>query len=202
MTIKIATTEPDHIVKLFEDLSGDEVIRKDNEVDIIFYDIGIERKTASDYISSILDGRLFWECAILKKNFEKRFLIISRNFDYNYLRIHENALIGSMLKVWFGYGIPIFQVKDDKSLVKLCIKLFDYANKKIEIKVVLPDIPEKDRKIKSVRCIKGVGRKIAESLLEGRSVKEVANLNLMELQDIPGIRMLAMNIFDFYNEKD
>ncbi len=70
----------------------------------------IERKTTSDFISSITDQRLFQQLRNLKENFEKPILIIEG--DSLYGRLQPNAIRGALASIVLDFQIPILWTKD------------------------------------------------------------------------------------------
>ena len=70
----------------------------------------IERKTTSDFISSIVDRRLFQQLKDLKENFEKPILIIEG--DSLYGRLQPNAIRGALASIVLDFQIPIIWTKD------------------------------------------------------------------------------------------
>src|SRR3989344_6608807 len=58
-----------------------------------------ERKTSNDFISSIIDGRLFRQLQELKNNFRLPLLILEGNPLVNERKIHPNAIRGALASV-------------------------------------------------------------------------------------------------------
>jgi len=72
--------------------------------------IVVERKTAKDFIQSIIDRRLFQQLANMKENFEKPLLIIEG--DDLYGTLHPNTIRGAIAAVIFDFEVPIIWTKD------------------------------------------------------------------------------------------
>ena len=68
--------------------------------------VGIERKAAQDFISSITDQRLFQQAAALKEAFEKPVFLIEGNELFNG-RLNPNSVRGALASIAIDYGIPI-----------------------------------------------------------------------------------------------
>jgi ERCC4-type nuclease len=79
----------------------------------------VERKTTSDFLSSIIDGRLFKQLGELKHNFEKPILMIEGNDMNDEERVHVNVLRGALASVALDYGIPILWTKNVKETAGL-----------------------------------------------------------------------------------
>jgi Fanconi anemia group M protein len=77
--------------------------------------VAVERKTCADFISSIVDGRLFKQLAEMKTNFEKPVLIIEGDDIFNHDRkIHPNAILGAIASIAIDFSVPILWTKDQK----------------------------------------------------------------------------------------
>lgn len=77
--------------------------------------VAVERKTTDDFLSSIVDGRLFRQMEELKQNFKLPIIILEGNTLFNNERkIHPNATRGALASVSLDYGIPI--IRTDSSL--------------------------------------------------------------------------------------
>ena len=68
----------------------------------------IEKKTGNDFVSSIIDGRIFEQASALKKNFEKPIIIIE---GYSYREINENALKAALASLLIDFGISILTTR-------------------------------------------------------------------------------------------
>lgn len=75
--------------------------------------VAVERKTCSDFLSSIVDGRLFNQITELKENFRSPLMIIEGNGLFESDRkIHPNAIRGAVASVVVDYGMPIIWTKN------------------------------------------------------------------------------------------
>src|SRR3989304_2758396 len=70
--------------------------------------VAVERKTANDFISSIVDGRLFKQMSEMKENFRSPVLIVEGNdFFSKGRKIHPNSIRGALASISLDYGIPV-----------------------------------------------------------------------------------------------
>ena len=67
--------------------------------------VAIERKTASDFASSIVDQRLFSQIKRMKEHFEKPVLIVEGNNLYD--RLNPNAVRGTIASLVLDFNMPI-----------------------------------------------------------------------------------------------
>jgi ERCC4-type nuclease len=79
----------------------------------------VERKTTSDFLSSVIDGRLFKQLGELKHNFEKPILFIEGEEMNEEKRIHVNALRGALASIALDYAIPILWTRNVKETAGL-----------------------------------------------------------------------------------
>jgi len=76
-------------------------------------EVAIERKTTDDFISSIVDGRLFKQMSDMKNNFEKPVLIIEGDSIFDSKRkIHPNAILGAIASIAIDFSIPMLWAKN------------------------------------------------------------------------------------------
>ncbi|MFH1612731.1 MAG: ERCC4 domain-containing protein, partial [bacterium] len=90
--------------------------------DYLIGNIAIERKTVSDFISSIINGRLIKQIEELKQ-FEKKLLVIEgiseqELYSEDNFRINPNAIRGFLLSVVLKHKIPIIYTKDSEDTAK------------------------------------------------------------------------------------
>jgi len=86
--------------------------------DYLVKDIAIERKTISDFKSSIINKRIFTQLLELKQY--PKHLLILEGFSENVYGpgLHENAFRGFLLSVALEYKIPIIFTQNEKDTAK------------------------------------------------------------------------------------
>ncbi len=72
----------------------------------------VERKTASDFVSSIIDNRLFEQVLALNNQFTHPILLIEGTDLYSHRNIHPNAVRGAVAAVMLDTQTPIYFTKD------------------------------------------------------------------------------------------
>ncbi len=90
-------------------LLGADIEQKRLEVgDFICSDrVAFERKTVSDFLESLTDGRLFAQIKDLTKSFECPILLIEGTGIYRKRNIHPNAVSGALASIAVDYRLPI-----------------------------------------------------------------------------------------------
>jgi len=89
--------------------------------DYLIQDTIIERKTFSDFVSSILNKRLLSQLKEIKK-YPKYFLLLE-GFDYDYekFNVHENAIRGMLLSIAIDFQIPIIYTENEEDTANFLI---------------------------------------------------------------------------------
>ena len=86
--------------------------------------VAVERKTVGDFISSIVDGRLFKQLGELKENFAYPVLIIEGNGMYETDRkVHHNAIRGAIAAVAIDFNIPILWTQNALETAEMLIAI-------------------------------------------------------------------------------
>jgi ERCC4-type nuclease len=160
---------------------------------IIGNTIGVERKTANDYINSIIDGRLFTQLSRLKEKYDKAILIIEGN-TYKILKerkIHRNAILGSYVTITFDLGVTILYSKDEEETAELIKRLSMYKPHNI-VTTLTPRKPKTDDILEwqkfILQCFPHIGSKIAQRILEYfGSIHTFCNASIYELSRIEGL---------------
>ncbi len=79
----------------------------------------IERKTATDFIQSLIDGRLFNQCHRLRKTGMACLFIIEGNpFKTNH-NINREAIRGALLSVMSSWQVPVFFSADKENTAQI-----------------------------------------------------------------------------------
>ena len=99
---------------------------KEQQLDIADYvisdRIGIERKTVSDFCSSITNQRIFDQMNRMKDSFDKTLLLIEGNpKDLFNNGLHENAIRGALSSIAIDYGVPVLWTEQNPQRLGLTI---------------------------------------------------------------------------------
>ncbi len=179
------------------------VIKRLSEADYVIthssYMVAVERKSASDYISSITDGRFFDQLHKLSKTYGLSFLIVIGQPDY--YRIKKDAFMGSLVSVALKSKqrvIPL-HVENEEDF---CIILKSLNKQVVEGRLRTAPRMRKTRaddNIAMLTAIPGIGEEKARKLLENLgSVHNVVNASIAELRRVEGIGdKQAKKIYDF-----
>ena len=158
---------------------------------IVSHETVVERKSISDFISSIFDGRLFDQCNRLKEHFQFPIILLEGNVD-EIETITENPLVFyvALSTIAVEFKIPIIPTPNASHTAKLLVAL---SSRKDSIKGPLLKKIRKSNDIQkqqlSVLCsLPGVGEKTAIRLLEkfGSPLK-VLSASTKDLSKISGL---------------
>jgi DNA excision repair protein ERCC-4 len=151
----------------------------------------VERKSLSDLVSSIFDGRLFDQCNRLKEHFAHPVILVEGNVD-EIEQIVENPLVfyGALSAIAIDFKIPIVPTPSATHTAKLLVSMC--SRKEISKGPFLKKIKKSDnlqRQQLSVLCsLPGVGEKLATRMLERfGSPARTLNATFAELAKIEGL---------------
>ena len=151
----------------------------------------VERKTISDLISSVFDGRLFDQCNRLKDNYQFPILLIEGNFD-EIEKLTENWLVfyGAISSIVIDFKIPIISTPNAYHTAKLLASMCSRKNatKGPFIKKIKKSNDLQKQQLSVLCSLPGVGEKTAIRMLEkfGTPLKAFSS-STTELSKISGL---------------
>jgi len=151
----------------------------------------VERKTVSDLISSIFDGRLFDQCNRLKEHFQFPIILIEGDVD-EIEQITDNPFVfyGAVSSIIIDFKIPIISTPSASHTAKLLVSMC--SRKDISKGPFIKKIRKSEdtqRQQLSILCsLPGVGEKTAVRMLEkfGTPLK-VFSASVTELSKITSL---------------
>jgi len=151
----------------------------------------VERKSVSDFISSVFDGRLFDQCNRLKEHFEHPCILIEGNVD-EIDKITENPLVfyGAMSSVVLDFKIPVIPTPNASHTAKLLISMCARQGtiKGPFLKKIRKSGDLKQQQLSILCSLPGVGEKLATRMLEKfGSTSNSLNASYVELSKISGM---------------
>ena len=159
--------------------------------DYIIGNIGIERKTINDFISSMLNKRLLRQIENLKQ-FERQMLIIegfSEERMYGKGKLNDNAIRGMILSVMFDFQIPTLFTEDEEDTANFLIILDKHltkSKKEISLKPKRRAYSVKEQLQFIVESFPGIGPALAKQLLSRfKTIKRITNASLPEIEQVP-----------------
>ncbi|MFZ0611051.1 MAG: ERCC4 domain-containing protein [Desulfobacterales bacterium] len=159
----------------------------------------VERKTACDFIVSIIDGRLFRQMANLKKNCDHPVLLIEGNPFQTGLEMSRLAIRGALVNVQMVWNIPVVysqSAEDSVELMQMMARQFEKMSSLMPVRAGYRPRRMKSRQLYVLQGFPGVGPHAAKRLLiHFGSVAAVLNASVEALKGAKGIgRVTAENI--------
>ncbi len=105
--------QPGGVVRHLHQLGARIETRTLEVADFILSDrVAVERKTAGDFIDSLIDGRLFDQMKGLKE-YPRPYLVIEGDGLQGHRNLSPESIMGAVASVTVDYGIPILQTRDN-----------------------------------------------------------------------------------------
>ncbi len=154
--------------------------------------IGIERKTANDFLNSIIDKRIIQQLIYLKESFTIPLLIIEGTQNIYAIRnFHPNSIRGMLASIAIDYQIPILQTRnyrDTAALINTIALRMEKPKKLFPLLKKRKPLTLKEQQELIIESLPGIGPKIAKNLLtKFKSVKKVINASEEKLKKVEKI---------------
>lgn len=130
----------------------------------------VERKTASDFVASILDKRIFQQVSHLREVCTNPLIILEGDIARANSNISANSIRGVVLWIMFDKKVPVLQTRNEYTTACMLRQMYYKYDKSFQI---AKKIQPRKRKVKSFQQqqadmltqIPGIGRQIAKDLL-------------------------------------
>ncbi len=81
---------------------------------VVSEDIAVERKEVSDFLQSLIDGRLFTQAKALSENYQNPIIILEGDGLYQKRNIRDNAIYGALASLATDFRIPVLFTKGEE----------------------------------------------------------------------------------------
>ncbi len=169
-------------------------VRELKVADYIVNDVAIERKTVSDFLSSMISKHLSKQLEELQQ-YKNRLLIVEGideqelYSDSRFLNggMHPNAVRGFLLSIVLKYKTPIIFTRDSSDTASFISVLSKRKEKEASLNVSKKNLDKKERMQFVLESFPLIGPKSAKKLLEHfKSLKNIFNASQEELAKIIG----------------
>ncbi len=175
--------------------------------DYIVQGVAVERKTISDFISSMISRRLLNQLEELGQ-YKNRLLIVegideqelySDRCSKDETGMHPNSIRGFLLSILLKHKVPIIFTKDYADTARFLSVLARKRPREIPLNVNKKSLDKKERMQFILEGFPGIGPKTARKLLEKfRTIKGVINAPESKLQEVLGKKA---EVFKIIKEK-
>jgi ERCC4-related helicase len=180
-----------HVVHTLEKLGVDVALTTLEVGDYVVSDrVGIERKTAEDFLSTFLDGRdLFSQVSDLARAYERPLFIIEGEGLYATRQMHPNVIRGVLAAITIDFGVPIIFSRDEDdtaALINIIAKREQVdSNREINLHGKKTASTLKEQQEYLVSAISEIGPVVARKLLRHfGSVERIMSASREELMAV------------------
>jgi ERCC4-type nuclease len=175
--------------------------RNDAAVEVARLDVGdyrverrvvVERKTATDFAASLIDGRLFHQAAALAGAPERTVLLLEgTGAAWRETGVRREALQGALITIGVFYGVTILRSADPQETARLLVYVGRQAQRCVHGGLPRPGYRPKGKRARQLFLLQGlpgVGPERAARLLERfGSVQSVMTASTDDLAAVNGI---------------
>ena len=172
--------------------------------DYIVKDVAIERKTIKDFVSSMINKRLFNQIQELQQYKNKLLLVEGVDeqdlYSDDKTGVNGNAIRGFLLSILLKYNIPIIFTKDYEDSAKFISVLSKKQTKELALKAKKRILNKKEQLQFIVEGFPGIGPKTAQKLLKKfKTIQNIIGASEKELKETIGkkaeviIKIIRMN---------
>ena len=154
-------------------------------------EVAIERKTAKDFVSSLIDKRLFKQARELSEEFKKPILILEGDDLYSGM-VNANAIRGAIASIALDFGISIIPTRnaqDTAAMIKrIAVREQNGERTPVQIRTDKKPLSLLEQQLFIVESLPNIGPVNAKNLLEHfGSVSNIINASEKDLQEVEGI---------------
>ncbi|MDY6769987.1 MAG: DEAD/DEAH box helicase [Candidatus Nanohaloarchaea archaeon] len=152
----------------------------------------VERKTAEDFVDSLVDNRLFPQLQAMTSEFSNPVLLIEGDDLYGHRDVHPNAIRGALSSVALDYGVPMLWSSGVEDTAELLTALTrreqEEQDRDVDIRGEKSPATERELQEYLVAGLPNVSTTLAERLLDEFGTAEaVFTASETALQAVEGI---------------
>lgn len=153
-------------------------------------DVVIERKTAIDFVSSMIDGRLHNQAGKLRLQYSRPILLVTGDIYSTRSAINKDALDGALSYLAAVLGISVLYVRHEAAAAGLIYRIAKQCQEGVgDVALRRGKIePGQDHALFVLEGLPGIGRSLCIRLLDHfRSVRAVMCASEEALREVPGL---------------
>ncbi len=176
---------------------------------VLSSDVGVEFKTAEDFVNSIIDGRLLSQAKVLKETYNKPIMLIEGYENiYNIRNLHPNAIRGAVSSIAVDFGISIIPSKNVKDSAGILLNIARREQLKEKRPLQKHSLKPSSNSISEIQeyflsSIPGIGSSLSKPLLkEFKTIKNIVNADKKDFEKIEKIgSKKAQLLYDVFNKE-
>ncbi|HWH08658.1 MAG TPA: DEAD/DEAH box helicase, partial [Candidatus Thermoplasmatota archaeon] len=154
--------------------------------------IAVERKEASDFATSLIDGRLFPQAKALRDAYSTGILVVEGEGLFTARRIGDEAIWSALASLATDFHLSVFMTKDAAETARLLASIARREQQKeqrpLAVRAGKGPMSDDERLRYLVEGLPGVSAVLARRLLEEfGTVREIANAKVEDLRKVEGI---------------
>lgn len=159
--------------------------------DYVFADVGIERKSALDFLNSIRDRRLFSQAKLMAASFKSPILILEGRLDDLQHKFEDEALLGALSYLCIIERLTVIPTRNEEHTARLIARMAGHRTNGLGYEVQLHASKPAATQVMQryvVEALPGIGGGRALKLLQHfGSVRGVFTATEAQLAEVPGI---------------
>jgi len=173
---------------------------------VIHNDVVIERKTADDFIKSIINGRIFMQTINMIKHYEYTLIIIEGNPFNTMYKINKESIVGALLELNIILNTQVMFTNSVKGTFDRLLAINKYYIKYKNKTTKRYGYKPKKTWIRQLYILQGfpmIGQVLSKRLLNHfGSIKNFINADKKELMAVKGInKIISEKILKIINKK-
>ena len=160
---------------------------------VISPEIAAERKSLSDFVSSVYDGRLFVQASALSSSYRKPYLIVEGDIkELSSLTKNVNSYYGAVASVTLAYDLRVIHTADPAQTAAAVAALIQHSRAR-PVPVGFAAAPPKakdeaQQQLYLVSSLPGVGMKLAKRMLSRYGTpRKIMGLTESQLSMVQGL---------------
>lgn len=185
MSVLVDTRE--HVQEVVKSIkeAGCSLVKVKLEVgDYVAGEFLFERKSTSDFVNSIIDGRLFTQASLLVKSGLRPAVIVEGDLwdELSHREIHQNAVLGAQLAL-LAMGVGLIYSEGPAQTGSLICLAAKRGERRVRVPTVRKTENIREAQIAFLSALPGIGPKRAEELLKkyGTPLNAILNYRSWEI---------------------